>query len=323
MNFYLKRLNIIPILIFILFYFTCYPSTCLGTEKYGVAWGAGNYEESNYKIMSLLQNAGIKWITITFRWDEIEKTKGNLDLEHQRNIYKIAKEKDINIVAKVKGTPKWANNGRGPNVPPIVLNDFKIFMEKIISSFKGNIKYWQIWGEPDIPKFWKGTPLEYVELLKVGYQVIKSGCNDCKVLSAGLDGNGENYLKLLIDDNFYKYCDIISFHPYAPTPEASQLRAKIFTSIVISNNINKPVWFTEIGYQSGGWKKGPGVVSNENVKAEYLIKVFNLLEPYAEKIFWYRAAERPNMYGLIEIKNDDIFLTPAYYALKGLIASDK
>ena len=219
MNFYRKKIKVIFIFSFTLFYFA-WISNCFGSEKYGVAWGSGNYEESNYKIMSLLQDAGLKWITVTFRWDEIEKAKGNIDLEYQKTISKIAKEKDIYLVARIRGTPKWANNGHDPNVPPIDINDFKIFMEKVASEFKGNIKYWQIWGEPDISKFWKSTPHEYVELLKVGYQVIKTVCNDCKVLSAGLDGNGEKYLKILIDEHFHEYCDIVAFHPYAPTPEA-------------------------------------------------------------------------------------------------------
>lgn len=321
MNFCLKRFNIILIFSFFMFYFTCYPSNCLGTEKYGVAWGLGDYGQNNIKIINLLKDAGIKWVSIIFRWDEVENEKNNFNLEFHRFISKMFKEKNINLVAKVMATPKWANNGRGQNVPPADLKDFKIFLEKIVSDFKGDIKYWQIWNEPDIPEFWKGTPHEYVELLKVGYQVVKTGCNDCKVLSAGLNGNGEKYLKLLIDDNFHKYCDIISFHPYASTPEASLIRAKSFMKILNSKNINKPVWFTEIGWQTGGWKGGPRIVANEEIKASYLKQAFSLLSPFAEKIFWYRAADRPNMHSLIVINNNEILLTPAYYALREQIAN--
>jgi hypothetical protein len=87
------------------------------------------------------------------------------------------------------------------------------------------------------------------------------------------------------------------------------------------HNVKKPLWFTEIGWQTGGWEKGNpnAIVSDEETKALYLKQVYRLLSPYSEVIFWYRAVEGPKVFGLIELDRDgNLKLTPSYNAFKDM-----
>ncbi|MDI6703409.1 MAG: hypothetical protein QME40_01860 [bacterium] len=61
--------------------------------------------------------------------------------------------------------------------------------------YKESIKHWEILNEPDITVFWKGTVEKYVELLEATYKTIREICPEGVVISAGLDGHGENISK--------------------------------------------------------------------------------------------------------------------------------
>lgn len=288
-------------------------------DGYGVCASPQNLfqEKVSPKVFDMLEMAGVRWVRLGFRWDEIEPTKGIYQFGKSDAIVNLSIKHDIKILGVIAKTPEWASNANNTISPPQNYEDWERFVRKVVTHYKGQINHWEIWNEPDIQKFWKGTPEEYINLQKISYEIIKEVDPSIKVLSAGLDGNGEKYLDKLLDLNLASYCDIIAFHPYGNSPEKSVERVKNFLSIMEKHNVKKPLWFTEIGWQTGGWRTGPCIVKDEETKAAYLKKAFHLLKPYAEAIFWYRAIETPKMFGLIELdKEGNLRLTPAYDAFK-------
>lgn len=268
------------------------------------------------QVFNLLENAGVKWIRLGFRWDEIEYDKGKYLFDKNDALIKLASGHNFKVLGVLTKTPKWASPDKDLVSPPKDIEDWRKFVRETITRYKGQVNHWEIWNEPDIKKFWKGTDDEYINLLKAAYVVIKGIDPSIKVLSAGLDGNGEKYLDKLLGLNLASYCDIIAFHPYSNSPEKSLKRVKNLVSIMERHNVKKPIWLTEIGWQTGGWQEGPSIVKDEETKARYLEQAYKLLKPYAEAIFWYRAMEAPNMYGLIEIQKEGLKTLPAYNVYK-------
>lgn len=301
-------------IILIFFYIVVTSFSAYAFDGYGVCVNFfAKPEETTSQLFEILGDAGIKWVRLVHRWNKIEIEKGKYQLDKNDMLVELSGRHNINILGEIDGSPEWAPDSKD-NIKNI--EDWKKFVKKVVTHYKGRIRYWQIWNEPDIQKFWKGTPEEYINLQKISYEVIKEVDPSIKVLSAGLDGNGEKYLDKLLDLNLASYCDIIAFHPYANSPEKSVERVKNFLSIMGKHNVKKPLWFTEIGWQTGGWVQGPGVVKDEETKALYLKKAYALLKPYAEAIFWYQAVERPKMYGLIEFENGNLKTMPAYWSYK-------
>lgn len=287
-------------------------------DGYGVC--ASPFTREDEKIVpeafDLLEKAGVRWVRFGFRWNELESEKGRYNFKKIDWLVDTALKHNIKILGVIVTTPEWASGKNDRISPPNDIKDWQVFIRTLVTHYKDKVKYWEIWNEPDIQKFWKGTPEEYINLQKISYEIIKEVDPSIKVLSAGLDGNGEKYLDKLLDLNLASYCDIIAFHPYGNSPEKSVERVKNFLSIMGKHNVKKPLWFTEIGWQTGGWVQGPGVVKDEETKALYLKKAYALLKPYAEAIFWYQAVERPKMYGLIEFENGNLKIMPAYWSYK-------
>lgn len=291
------------------------------SEDFGVSFGGEQFAPAmNDKIVQSLQDAGVRWMTVVLYWASVELRNGSYDFAYYDALIESAHRRNINVLIKVIKAPNWATNN-GQTVPDITA--FARFMNVLVPRYSRVVTHWQIWGEPDIVKFWVGSPSDYVTLLRTGNAIIKQSCPQCLVVSAGLNGNGEMYLKKLIAESFQDYCDIIAFHPYArrlePTPDNSISRVRYFREILSAHNIEKPLWITEIGWQTGGWRDGPAIANDEERKADYLGKALPALLKHAQKVFWYKAAERPGMYGLLELKDNTLRATPSYNKLKRLL----
>jgi hypothetical protein len=78
-------------------------------------------------------------------------------------------------------------------------NPWARFVENAVQRYKPggtagrNVRYWEIWNEPDLCHFWGGSPQDYARMLKVGYLVIKNRDPQATVLWGGLAIHGEKY----------------------------------------------------------------------------------------------------------------------------------
>jgi hypothetical protein len=59
------------------------------------------------------------------------------------------------------------------------------YCRQIARRYKGKVRYYEIWNEPDIGVFWLGTDEEYARLLRVAYRAIKAEDPDAIVGTAG------------------------------------------------------------------------------------------------------------------------------------------
>jgi hypothetical protein len=160
----------------------------------------------------------------------------------------------------VRSTPQWARKiaGTGPSCGPIAQNKlgaFGNFMKALVVRYSGapyNVKYWELWNEPDIDATqFSGDNIYgcwgdasdayygggyYAEMLKVAYPQIKSANAQAQVLVGGLlldcdprgtpsacaiqypaNPNGDRppkFLEGILRNGGGAYFDGISFHGY-------------------------------------------------------------------------------------------------------------
>jgi xylan 1,4-beta-xylosidase len=102
------------------------------------------------------------------------------------------------------------------------------------NGFHYNIKYWEIWNEPDLivkdkPGNWTGTDEQYIQLYEIAAKTIKKNFPDVKVggPAAGGPFRIENGITVASDfaNKFLSYCqknlvplDFYSWHRYGSTP---------------------------------------------------------------------------------------------------------
>ncbi len=141
-------------------------------------------------------------------------------IEHTPRKYRVHPPKDFH---------KWAE---------ICCGIIRHYNEGWANGFKHNIRYWEIWNEPDNkPAMWTGTDEQYLELYKVTAKAIKSRWPDLKVGGPALANAGQFKAGVFVPSDqarrFLSYCrdnrvplDFFSWHRYTKDPSEYARRAR-------------------------------------------------------------------------------------------------
>jgi hypothetical protein len=203
--------------------------------------------------LDLVAQAGAYWIRRnSLMWSAVEPTEGernwgalaNLEQELQE-----ASKRGLQVVLVVSSTPKWAQKVAGSSCGPVSADKllaFARFMNDVVKRYSVapyNVKYWEIWNEPDIaPNIvapdsiygcW-GDDTDayygggyYAEMLKQVYPQVKAANPQAQVLVGGLlldcdpvnPPPGEQcipagYLEGILRSGGGDFFDGVSFHAY-------------------------------------------------------------------------------------------------------------
>ena len=320
--------------------------------------------EKRERTLQMISEAGFKWIRQEFPWEDIE-IHGKGDFEDRRNepyrsawdkydnIVELAEKYGLSIIARLSNPPAWsraAGNDAGPLAPPDDLNDFGDFVYAVVSRYKGRIKYYQIWNEPNIYPEWGEQPVDpeaYTELLKIGYTRAKEADPDCVIISGALAStielgprnlNDFIFLQRMYDAGARDYFDILAMQGYGlwSGPYDRRMRPRVINfshplyirDIMVKNgDENKPIWISEMN-----WNAIPpdhpappifGRVSKEQ-QARYAVEAYQRIQaelPWVGVVnFWFfkRASEdekdQPMYY--FRMVEPDFTPLPVYDAVK-------
>ena len=151
--------------------------------------------------LSMIHEAGFRWIRQEFPWEDIEQSARGDFWDHKWNIsawekydriVDLASEHGLEVIARLDNPPAWSRadgDAGGTLAPPDDFDDFGDFVHTIVSRYKGKVKYYQIWNEPNIYPEWGEQPVDaegYVRLLQIAYRRAKEADPECVILSAGL-----------------------------------------------------------------------------------------------------------------------------------------
>ena len=123
------------------------------------------------KSLQMIHDAGFHWIRQEFPWEDIEEPgKGQYwDVKYNHSTWdkydlqvKLAPEYDIQIIARLDHPPAWTRHdgrARGDFAPPDNYNDYGDFVATVVNRYKGKIKFYQLWNEPNIYPEWGNQPV--------------------------------------------------------------------------------------------------------------------------------------------------------------------
>ncbi|MEA3407757.1 MAG: hypothetical protein U9R48_06730 [Chloroflexota bacterium] len=238
------------------------------------------------RSLQAISDAGFCWIRQEFPWEDIEIAgKGDFwDHRWDRSawgkydyIVDAAEKYDLEIIARLDNPPAWSRSvGNAPGwelAPPDDYTDFGDFVYAVASRYKGRVRYFQIWNEPNIYPEWGEqdvNPAAYTELLKVAYRRAKEADPHCVILAAGLaqttETGGRNMSDLLYLERMYQagvkgYFDVMGAMVYGlwtgPYDRRAAPRYTNFSRVQLIREImvrhgdaDKPIWATEVGWNS-------------------------------------------------------------------------
>lgn len=248
------------------------------------------------RSLDMIRDGGFKWIRQGFAWNDIEiAAKGNFSDTRNANNVRSSWEKydfivaeavrrNISIIARIDSPPVWARRP-GDDVetfrkgPPARNEDYADFVRAVVSRYKGKVKYFQLWNEPNLYGEWGGfqpDPAAFTQLLKAGYNAVKSVDPQAVVISAALAPTAGDGLRATNDvlflEGMYRagaapYFDILSTMLYGlgqpPDERRTDLKRLNFSRPILLRQVmerngdaRKPIWVSEYAWISlpPGWE---------------------------------------------------------------------
>jgi polysaccharide biosynthesis protein PslG len=267
-------------------------------------------------VLDKLKAAGVEWVRIDIGWASLERpAKDTWESWYLKKVdycIEAARARGINVLGTFWRTPAWANGGQAPEVPPTSVADYADAARWIAARYQGRVAAWEVWNEPDpYQPFWRGTPAQYVSLLKAAYPALKEGDPNALVLLAGPSSNDDGWIRQMYSLGAKGSFDVLGTHPYqgvadAPPEATDDGNRWWFTHLPAVRNVMveygdaaKPIWFTEFGWSAHAnwagvenWRRG---VTPEQ-QGEYFVRAVEHTRAnyeYVPVMFWYKERAYP------------------------------
>jgi len=269
------------------------------------------------------RNLGLLWIRIDFDWYRIQPERARFDWEATDGVVERSAELGLEVLATLSYTPPWASSRpANPAIgdPPAETRFWTDFVRAAIERYRGRVRQWQFWNEPNITDFWNGTMLQYrTAILEPAAGVLRSLAPELRVVAPGLANlrDWRDWFREAM--NAKALIDVVNHHNYADNGrdaildlERDQfLQPSLRTLIREAGVDDRPFWLTETGRRTDAGNQ-----------SEYYEDVFVVLQERAwvERVFFFHYTDGPGQgdagYGIV---NQDRTPKPAYHALQSVV----
>lgn len=187
-------------------------SAHLNSPEYSIQIFGWYRPEIADRDMNQIKDMGFGWVKQQFAWRDIEGAKkGAFDWSHSDEIIYQANVKGLDVLARMDNAPDWAAPGcfdpaSSSMGPPRNTNDWTDFLRAFVSRYKGRVRAYQIWNEPNLAREWckrPPNPEQYAAFLKASYAAIKSVDPNALVISAGLTPTTADFDQAMPDMKFF------------------------------------------------------------------------------------------------------------------------
>ena len=241
----------------------------------------------------LAAEAGFHWLRQEFPWQDIE-IHGKGDFEDRRNqpyrsawdkydhIVDLADKYGMEMIVRISTPPAWsrhAGESMGAFAPPDNYGDFGDFVYALVNRYRGRVRYYQIWNEPNIYPEWGSysiSPEDYTGLLKIAATRAREANPNVVIISGALastialqpdaapPNNALNdllFLQRMYDAGAAPYFDVMAMQAYGlwsgPTDRRMHPRVMNFGRpqfvrdlMVANGDEQKPIWISEMGWNA-------------------------------------------------------------------------
>jgi hypothetical protein len=220
---------------------------------FGIQMGSGDVT-----VRQLVREAGVRWVRTGVSWALVEPT--DMDLTNPANgnwpdswIGNLANE-GFGVLMLIYENPSWAANTSCGPLKSGMLGEFSEFLTALVTRYSQppyNVKYWELYNEPDITDIgqgegyggcWGNNGAEYAQMLAAADAAIHGADPEAKVLmgalayewwsgdyfNSGIDpsitpgptewstaGNEfPDFLEVVLSNGGGDYFDMMSFHCY-------------------------------------------------------------------------------------------------------------
>ncbi len=245
------------------------------------------------EVVRMAAAAGFHWLRQEFPWEDIE-IHGKGDFEDRRHqpwrsawdkydhIVALAERYGMELIVRVSNPPAWTRaqgDAVGPFAPPDDYQDFADFVSTLVSRYRGRIRYYQLWNEPNIYPEWGHyaiSPEEYTRLLCTAAAAARQADPDVVIINGALaativldpaappPGNALNdflFLQRMYDAGAAPCFDIVAMQGYGlwSGPSDRRLNPRVINFarplfirdlMVANGDAHKAIWISEMNWNA-------------------------------------------------------------------------
>jgi hypothetical protein len=319
------------------------PAAAAEVSPYGINVHAPQGAELT-ALLDRVQAAGIGWVRIDFIWAWVEPARDQYDWGVYDAIVAAARARGIEVFASLAYTPPWATSGSAVNGVPDDPGQWAEVCSAAAHRYRNTIRYWGVWNEPNLDKFWAGSRQQYVDVLlkpcadaiHTANPAAKVGGPDLAHLTSG-DSDWYDWLLDVIQQGGDRL-DFVTHHVY-DSDGHRDVGDRLDGSTVFGSRpslwdaVNpsvkevlkeagwwgKPVWLTETGWDAAGAGESQQAAWYGGLLSDWLGG--NPNRSWLQKIFFYELADGPPPGPGWGILRADRSTKPAYDAYRAFIAA--
>jgi hypothetical protein len=267
-------------------------------------------------------SGGVPWPTARFgtlrlwdtgtAWTSLEPQQGVWNWQPLDIWVAAAEQHGVpDILLTLGQTPPWASTnpddvnyvGAGAPAPPTDNQYWRDYITAVAQRYKGRIRYYEIWNEPNDPTYYTGSVDELAELTKEAYTIIKSVDPGNTILSPAAYATG--YLDQLLQAGIASYVDMIAYHFYETPPELAAADIANVNLVMAAHGASAiPVWATE-------GASGNNATAPEDLAAAYLVRKYLIHLAFGSIRFDWYAWGKATTFCVGTEENDPRVLTEA------------
>ena len=269
-------------------------------------------------------------------WPNLEPKKGEWHFEALDKYVNLANQHDVEILLPLGLSPAWASArptepsaySPGFAAEPRNLENWRNYVRTVATRYKGQIRYYEIWNEPNLQRFYSGSVEQMLILAREAYSILKQVDRSITVVSPSATNgdSGSSWLEKYLGKGGEAYADVVGYHFYvAPKPPETmvQLIRKVQQIKKKYGVSSKPLWNTEAGWpiansqsqansrQSNFFKNMKALTQDEAVA--YVARSFIVSWAAGLKRFYWYAWDN-TVTGLTEVDGKTVKLAAKAYA---------
>jgi hypothetical protein len=296
-------------------------------------WNARHYAgDKPERVAALMKEAGVGFVRMDFLWDDVEPEKDRFEFGKYDRLVDTLDRNGVKILGLLNYNTAWGGDRWNAAPDPAL---FTRYACEVVKRYKGKVKYWEIWNEPDQDIYWapQDGMKAYTALLKRVFPAIKETDPTAVVLLGGLSGAVVPSLKEVYANGGGPYFDAANIHPFTDpqTPDGLDRMRGICRDVKKVMEANgdaaKPIWVTEVGCPgvddpdaTQPWWLGKN--PDEAAQAKWVEKIYAESKrwPGVEKVFWAFFRDTPNHFltgtDYFGVLRRDFSKKPAFEAYK-------
>jgi hypothetical protein len=264
------------------------------------------------------------WRTSHVAWSDLEPERGRWNWDLLDKYVSMSQQHHLEILMPLAYTPRWASStpdaatdvqqGNPPGLSgmPREMEDWRTFVRTIATRYKGRIRNWEIWNEPNRPQSWTGTVDQMVDLTREAAAILKQIDPGSTVVSpAATTPYGLKFFEAFLSKGGGQYVDVIGYHFYVinqPPEGMTALIASVEKIAAKYGMSDKPLWDTEAGFLGDP-------MFPPSQQAAYLARSYILQWAAGVTRFYWFAWEDHHGTQIWLVEKDNGTLTPAGTAL--------